>query len=98
MDKKLDYKAYQKFDKVFMLFGSVCNGSQHWIGRQSDQKKVAQFFDWALLWARTRASQLVDETYGDPHEAENTRARKKELAEKGFEVRDFDEESSVEVG
>ena len=62
-DEKLNSKLYAKYDKQFMVFGSMMNGSQEYIGKMKDSKEVEMFTE--LMWIKSQdlVSKFIEEVY-----------------------------------
>lgn len=60
-DEKLGSKKYAQWDRTFMIFGSICNMSQHIITEKNKQEIV----DWAWENAKQKTEQLLNELYND---------------------------------
>ena len=62
-DEKLNSKLYAKYDKQFMVFGSMMNGSQEYIGKMKDSKEVEMFTE--LMWIKSQVlvSKFIEELY-----------------------------------
>lgn len=59
--ENLTKKNYSKFDRTFMIFGSIMNASQHIITEKNKQEII----DWAWTNATEKTAQLVDELYNN---------------------------------
>lgn len=62
-EEKLNSKLYAKYDKQFMVFGSMMNGCQEYIGNMKDSKEVELFTE--LMWKKSQAfvAEFVDDLY-----------------------------------
>lgn len=53
-EELLSVKSWNKFDKTFMAFGSVCNAMQ---------KATREDLEWAWQFAKEKVNSLVEEVY-----------------------------------
>ena len=57
--ENLTKKNYSKFDRSFMIFGSIMNACQNIITEENKQEII----DWAWKNATEKTAQLVDSLY-----------------------------------
>jgi hypothetical protein len=67
MKDRMSTKAYAKFDKFFMAFGSIMNGLQHVI----TEKNAEQMIDTAVKKAWEAVSQITDKAYDETEEIDD---------------------------
>ena len=71
-DEKLNSKLYARYDKQFMVFGSMMNGSQEYIGKMGTPEEVTLFTE--LMWKKSQVlvGEFVEELYEQNGTQNNT--------------------------
>ena len=65
--EKLNPKDYQKQEKQFMCFGSLCNSLQNVMTEQNKEKLAT----WAWEFAQKNVGEFMDELYQNNESKEN---------------------------
>ena len=73
-EDKLNSKLYAKYDKQFMVFGSMMNGSQEYIGKMPSSEHVEKFTELMWLKAQALTGEFIDRLY-----EENSKTDQSEL-------------------
>lgn len=87
-EAKMGLRQYSKFDKTFMLFGSMMNGSQQALAQMHSQEQLEKTIKDLWQLAKTLTSEYVDEMYTGADIATEAKGRKTVNIDKGLDFGD----------